>query len=608
MRYFISIWMLLMSYPILAQDLALALPGGDILQPVSGCSLGSNENVTIRIFNFGPDLPAGSLFTVGYSINGGSPVNELVVLSSSLLSHSSFTYTFVTPANLSAPGNYILDAVVSLSGDINPTNNALTGRVVTNSAASIGGSVSADQTFCDVTNSGTLSLSGHVGDIIRWETSEDGGLTWRYVSQTTTQQNFLNLNTTTQYRAVVRNGTCAEATSSHATVTIGCPDLALAIPGGEILQPVSGCSLGSSENVTVRIFNFGRDLPAGSLFTVGYSINAGSPVNELVVLSSGLLSHSAFTYTFVTPANLSAPGNYILDAVVSLTGDMNPINDALTGHVVTHSAATVGGGVSPDQTICGVINSGTLSLSGHTGDIIRWETSEDGGVTWRYVSQTTSQQHFLNLQTTTQYRAVVKNGACAEAMSSDATVTIICGLPLTWTSFDARRAGDNVYLEWQTAQEVNTSNFVIERNAGDNLFQPIGTVAAQSPSGHYTFTDHHAPVTALQYRIKQVDLDNRYSFSPIRNIQDVSGPPSLVLRNNPVTTGILSFDMKGYPEGNAAITIYHMNGKKIQSAHVRLKPGNNTIRVPMHGAAAGIYFMTIQSGSLYSQKKFMLLR
>lgn len=383
-------------------------------------------------------------------------------------------------------------------------------------------------------------------------------------------------------------------------------DLALALPGGDILQPVSGCALSSAENVSVRIFNFGPDLPAGSFFNVSYTINGGTPATEQVVLSSGLLSHSSFTYTFVTPGNLSAPGNYILNAVVSISGDINPTNNALIGRVVTNAASTVSGDVNADQAICGVINSGSLSLSGHTGSISRWETSEDGGITWRYVSQTTTQQNFLNLKTTTQYRAVVKNGTCAEATSSDATVVIMCTLPLTWISFEARRAGNNVELDWQTANEVNTSHFVIERAADDHSFHTISTIPAQVPSGHYHFTDRGAPVTTLAYRIRQVDLDSRYHYSPMRSIREVSSAPSLVFRNNPVITGMLSFDVKGYSNGNAVITIFDMSGKKIKSTEVRLNQRNQTIHIPVHGAAAGIYLLTIQSGNLFKQKKFMI--
>lgn len=205
-----------------AQDLAIAAPFGSIQQPVSGCALSSTQNVSIRIFNFGNNLPAGTSFNVSYTVNGGIPVTEMIVLGSSLLSNSSLNYTFTTQANLSTPGTYTINATVSLPGDINPGNNQFTNHSVTNSANSVGGSISGSTTACASGNSGTLTLASHTGAILRWEYSNDNGNTWYYISNTGTTQNYSNLKATTRYRAVIQNGTCGIAFSTVATITINC--------------------------------------------------------------------------------------------------------------------------------------------------------------------------------------------------------------------------------------------------------------------------------------------------------------------------------------------------------------------------------------------------
>lgn len=85
-----------------AQDLATVA----ITMPQSGCTLTANESVTVSVFNYGPTLPAGSVFNASYTINAGAPVTENVVLGSNLLRNSRFIYTFSTQANLSTPGTY----------------------------------------------------------------------------------------------------------------------------------------------------------------------------------------------------------------------------------------------------------------------------------------------------------------------------------------------------------------------------------------------------------------------------------------------------------------------------------------------------------------------
>jgi hypothetical protein len=187
-----------------------------ITAPQSGCTLGPAENVTIRIFNFGSTLPAGTSFNVSYTINAGAPVVELITLASNLLSNSMLNYTFTTQANLSVPGSYSFAATVSLAGDVSPANNSFTGYVVTNSA-SAGGTVSSSPP--SPTSSGTLTLSGSAGSVVQWEESDDGGLRWFVLDNQTTTQGFANLRTTTRFRARVHSGACAEALSSVATIT-----------------------------------------------------------------------------------------------------------------------------------------------------------------------------------------------------------------------------------------------------------------------------------------------------------------------------------------------------------------------------------------------------
>ncbi|MEO6687728.1 MAG: hypothetical protein ABIS07_11305, partial [Dokdonella sp.] len=142
-----------------------------------------------------------------------------------------------------------------------------------------------------------------------------------------------------------------------------------------ITAPQSACAPIGIENVTIRVFNYGPTLPAGSAFNASYTINAGAPVTELVVLGSSLLPNSNLAYTFTTQANLSVPATYTFNSTVILPGDSNPFNDAYIGWNVTTSAASDGGTAAGPGTPAA---SGTLTLSGYTGSIVQWEESDDG--------------------------------------------------------------------------------------------------------------------------------------------------------------------------------------------------------------------------------------
>ncbi|KAF9658838.1 hypothetical protein HBA12_00910 [Tenacibaculum mesophilum] len=74
--------------------------------------------------------------------------------------------------------------------------------------------------------------------------------------------------------------------------------------------------------------------------------------------------------------------------------------------------------------MCTGTNSTTLTLSGQTGNIIRWESSTDNFTTDTDIANTTTTLTATNLTTTTQYRAIVQSGACTEATSATATITV----------------------------------------------------------------------------------------------------------------------------------------------------------------------------------------
>ncbi|MCH8318710.1 MAG: PKD domain-containing protein, partial [Bacteroidetes bacterium] len=107
---------------------------------------------------------------------------------------------------------------------------------------------------------------------------------------------------------------------------------------------------------------------------------------------------------------------------------------ACANKTVTVNPVTVGGTVSGSTTVCSGSNSGTLTLSGQTGTVLRWQYSTNGGATWINISNTSTTQSYSNLTTTTMYRAVVKSGVCPAAISAAATITVA---PLPTADFNA---------------------------------------------------------------------------------------------------------------------------------------------------------------------------
>ena len=93
-------------------------------------------------------------------------------------------------------------------------------------------------------------------------------------------------------------------------------------------------------------------------------------------------------------------------------------------------------------------------------------------------------------------------------------------LPLEWLSFEARVSNQTkVDLDWRTASEHETDYFVLERAGEKTDFKEIAEVPASGYShseSRYTFMDSWPDFGLNYYRLKQVDLNGKFTYSPVR--------------------------------------------------------------------------------------------
>lgn len=195
-----------------------------------------------------------------------------------------------------------------------------------------------------------------------------------------------------------------------------------------ILTPVSGCQLSNAESVSIEIQNLGAPVPGSMIYTLSFQVGNQPSHQEVILRGNPVPSMGTFRHTFnFAGANLLAEGVYTLSASATFAGDLNPANDTLTGVIVENWLPSVGGTTSVPATIA---ETGFVQLQGQHGAVQAWQVSPDG---WRWLSleNETETQAFTNLEAPSAFRAVVKNGRCAEAMSS-----------VQWVSPDSLFKGD----------------------------------------------------------------------------------------------------------------------------------------------------------------------
>ena len=92
-------------------------------------------------------------------------------------------------------------------------------------------------------------------------------------------------------------------------------------------------------------------------------------------------------------------------------------------------------------------------------------------------------------------------------------------LPVSWVDFTGHyQNGGTVALNWSATNELSNDHYDIERSIDGKNFTHVGTVdalRAANGKGVYNYIDVTAPEGKIYYRIKQLDVTGKYSFSKV---------------------------------------------------------------------------------------------
>jgi hypothetical protein len=167
-------------------------------------------------------------------------------------------------------------------------------------------------------------------------------------------------------------------------------------------------------------------------------------------------------------------------------------------------------------------------------------------------------------------------------------------IPLTLISFTAQKEKQTALLQWQTAQEINTENFEIERSGDAINFKKTGTLPAKGNTTGYTnynFTDTNPIDGNNYYRLKMADKNGEFTFSPIRLLKfEVEN--SFTIYPNPASKVFTMRLNTLQVTGNETLQITNGIGQIILQQKVT---NNSTINV--ENFARGVYYIRLGSHS-----------
>ena len=278
-----------------------------------------------------------ALYSVNSSPNSGatsiSSSNGTVFCSGSsttLTASSGDSYYWSTGAttqniNVSASGTYTVYVSHNATNSVEVANINITVDPTT-----IGGTVTADATVCSGTNGAVLNLSGSTGAVQNWEYSTNSGGSWTSIINTSTSQVYLNLTTTTLYRAVVKSGSCPSANSSSATITVNpIPDVNT-ISNQVVCNNASTIGINFSGSVFSTIYNWVNNTPS-----IGLSASGAGSISAFNALNGSVAPVVATITVTPTAAGCVGPSKNF-----TITVNPTPSVNSISNQVLCNGSAT----------------------------------------------------------------------------------------------------------------------------------------------------------------------------------------------------------------------------------------------------------------------------
>jgi hypothetical protein len=208
-----------------------------------------------------------------------------------------------------------------------------------------------------------------------------------------------------------------------------------------------------------------------------------------------------------------------------------------------------------------------------------------------------------NIPTNTTVRIMVMavGNIFFDISNANFTITHDGPLPVGLLDFNAQAKTNKVDLSWRTVYEQNNTGFEIQRSVSNA--SGFFAIDFENSKGtgfidrNYDYSDLDVKKnTRYYYRLKQIDLDGKATYSPVRSvILKDSRLANITINPNPVTDGTLMITMNQTRLNVMHAQVLDNAGRVImQTKFNNVAPGS-VLQMPVKTMAAGVYTLRLSS-------------
>lgn len=392
----------------------------------------------------------------------------------------------------------------------------------------------------------------------------------------------INVGTTDSLYFITGNG------SNGATVTVR---WTFRITGFNFTTYLLPCA-GSTSGATNYKYALNTSLGTGSPVTVSAGANPLTITKTSDKSVYGVSAPAVFTIT------ISNPGAY--GVTIDKITDQIPAGFSYQSLNGTSQVTTANSTAVPTVGATGAITfEGGVTTAGNTS----YYVPAGGNIVLKYNALSAAAPAANLVTNARDYVGITEVGVAQN------TVGVSTTLPVSLLSYNAAWMNDYTKLNWVAISENNSQSIIIERN-NNGSFIKIGELSAiiAADATTYSFIDSFPATGTNQYRLKFVDNNGTFKYSPVVYlhkkqkgllIQHAYPAPFNDELNIPVSTD---------QQQKIQIRLINMVGTAVISRTENCQPGSSVVLLKgLRNIAPGTYFLQIISAEESVQQKLIKL-
>lgn len=180
-------------------------------------------------------------------------------------------------------------------------------------------------------------------------------------------------------------------------------------------------------------------------------------------------------------------------------------------------------------------------------------------------------------------------------------------LPIELVSWNIEQTDFGFEANWSTATEKNNSFFTIEESVDSKDFYPIETINTEEPNSfeQKSYSYPFKPIAKqniLYYRLKQTDLDGKYTYSDVVALKQYFS--EIVVFPNPVVEK--EFSIYSLDDEIAEVRITNIHGEEI-SFSKQVANHDKTIQINLtEHTPSGMYVLVFKTNNNLMKKQLIV--